>query len=90
MIHVRKIQDGHRKRPIDQWQLVAMQPRIASDGRGEMHAIDRMEMCEKMRMSVNVCARYDEADGMRDPVSDMSTRSLVLTHKQHIVDQCCI
>lgn len=37
-----------------------------------------------------MCTRYNAADGTYDPVSDMSTRSLVLTHKQHIVDQCCI
>jgi hypothetical protein len=43
-----------------------------------------------MRMSVNVCTRYDETDGTCDPVSNMSVRSLVSTHKQHIVDRCCV
>jgi len=34
--------------------------------------------------------RYDESDRMRDPVSDMSARSLVPTRKQQIVDRCCV
>ena len=70
-------------------QLVAMQPRIGSDRRGEMHAIDRTEVCEKSRMSVNVRARYDESDRTRDPVSGMSARLFLPTHKQQIVDIWC-
>lgn len=50
------LEDSRRtsKKQTNQWQLVTMQPRIASDGHGEMHAIDRMEMCEK---NVNECER---------------------------------
>ena len=45
---------------------------------------------KQIRMSVNVCTRYDESNGMCDPVSNMSVRLLVLSHTQCIVDWCCI
>jgi hypothetical protein len=78
------------KEQSDRCSLSQCSPAMRPINVEKTHAMDRMEICEKLQMSVNVRARYGESDRTHDPVSDMSARSLEPTHKQQIVDWCCV